>query len=118
MLFRKEKIEKKQPGRPKALSQEFVDSFKPHIEDLTKDERGIIELKKDEKIALARKGLQQAAIELKKFLKIRKPRDAGNILHFQRITRKEWLAADKSAKARGAKLKGVPKKRKAKAKKR
>ena len=53
----------------------------------------------------------QAGEESKKYVKVRKPRGAGNVLQFERITRKAYIAAKQSAAARGAKLKGMTKKK-------
>ena len=115
-VFKQQSIEKKKPGRPAGIPQEVVDEYKQYIEQLEKGSEGILEFKKDENINQARKALQQAGEELKKYVKVRKQRGSDNALKFQQITRKEWVEAKQKAKARGAKLKGKPKAKKATAK--
>jgi hypothetical protein len=120
-VFTQEKIEVKKPGkrgRAKAvIPREVIDEYKGYIGQLEKSSRGILEFKKEENINQARKALLQAGVELKRYVRIRKPRGAANTLQFERISAKEWGAARKAAKARGAKMKGKPK-AKAKRKKR
>jgi hypothetical protein len=115
-VFKQEKIEVKKPGRPGGIPQEMVDEYKEYITQLAKGNRGTLEFKKDENVNQARKALLQAGVELKRYVRARKPRGGANVLHFERISAKEWGAARKSAKARGAKMKAKPK-AKAKAKK-
>lgn len=117
-VFKQEKIEVKKPGRPAGIPQEVVDEYKEYIAKLEKGSRGILEFKKDENINQARKALLQAGVELKRYVRARKPRGSANVLQFERISAKQWGAARKVAIDRGAKMKGKPKaKRKAKAKK-
>lgn len=117
-VFKQAKIEVKKPGRPAGIPQEVVDEYKEYITKLEKGSRGILEFKKDENINQARKALRQAGVELKRYVRVRKPRGSNNVLQFERITGKEWTAAQKVVKDRGAKLKGKPRaKAKAKAKK-
>ena len=120
--FTQQKIEEKKPGKPKGIPQEVIDEYKPYIEQLEKGNEGTLEFTKSENITQGRKALIEAGIQLKKYLKVRKPRGADNILNFQIITKKEFDEAKKKAAARGAKvakaLKGKPRaKKKAKAKK-
>ena len=125
--FTKEKKPEK-AGRTPAIPQEMIDEYKGFIEQTDKEEVGTLEFDEGEDIKLGRKALQQAGEESKKYVKVRKPRGKDNVLEFEQITRTEWAAARKAAKARGAKIrKGAaespeaeakPKaKRKAKAKK-
>jgi hypothetical protein len=93
--------------KKKGLDQAVVDQFKPYIEKLEKNHTGRLEFGKTENIAVGRKALDQAGVELKKYIKVRKPRGSDNVLEFQRITRKEYVASKASAKARGAKLKSA-----------
>lgn len=88
--------EVKKAGRKSAISQELIDSYKPFIEKLGRKEVGILEFGKNEKISIGRKALLAAAEELKKFIKVRKPRGTGNVLQFERIT-----AAQAKNKAKG-----------------
>ena len=116
-VFKQEKIEVKKPGRLAGIPQEVVNESKEYISKLEKGSRGILEFKKGENINQARKALLQAGVELKKYVRVRKPRGSANVLQFERITAKQWGASRKVAKERGAKLKGKPKaKRKAKKK--
>lgn len=123
-VFKQEKIEVKKPGRrgraKAVIPKEVIDEYKSYINQLEKGSRGALEFKKGENVNQARKALLQAGVELKKYVKVRKPRGSANVLHFEKISAKEWGAAKKAAKARGEKLKGKPKakaKIKAKAKK-
>lgn len=115
-VFRQEAIEVKKPGRPAGIPQEIVDEYKGYIGQLEKGNRGTLEFKKDENINQARKALLQAGVEMKRYVRVRKPRGSANVLQFERISAKQWGAARKMAKARGEKLKRKPK-AKAKAKK-
>ena len=103
--FSQEPIEVKKPGRPAGIPQEVIDEYKGYIEQIEKGNRGTLEFKNDENINQARKALVQAGEESKNYVKVRKPRGAENVLQFERITRKEYVAAKQSAAARGAKLK-------------
>lgn len=94
----------------------MVDEYKEYIGKLEKGNIGTLEFKKGENVNLARRALKQASVELKKYVRIRKPRGAANTLQLEHITKAQWAAAQKVAKERGAKLKGKPK-AKAKAKK-
>lgn len=78
--------EVKKAGRKSAISQELIDSYKPYIEKLSRKEVGVLEFGKNEKINIGRKALLAAAEELKKYIKVRKPRGATNVLQFERIT--------------------------------
>ena len=90
--------EVKKAGRKSALSQELIDSYKPYIEKLSRKEVGVLEFGKNEKISIGRKALLAAAEELKKYIKVRRPRGATNVLQFERIT-----AAQAKNKAKGRK---------------
>lgn len=117
-VFKQEKIEVKKPGRPAGIPQEVVDEYKEYITKLEKGSRGILEFKKGENVNQARKALLQAGVELKRYVRVRKPRGTANVLQFEKISAKQWGAYRKVAKERGAKLKGRPKaKAKAKRKK-
>ena len=78
--------EVKKAGRKSAVSQELIDSYKPYIEKLSRKDVGVLEFGKNEKINIGRKALQAASEELKKFIKVRRPRGATNVLQFERIT--------------------------------
>ena len=108
-VFTQQPIETKKPGGPAGIPQEVIDEYKTYIEQLEKGSRGILKFNADENMALARRALQQAGEESKKYVKVRKPRGEENVLQFERITRTEWLAAQKMAQDRGAKLKGTAK---------
>jgi len=114
--FSQAPIEVKKPGRPKGIPQEIIDEYKPFIEQLEKGNAGSLEFGKNENITQGRKALVEAGIQLKKYIKVRKPRGQDNILTFQQITKKEFDEAKKKAEVRGAKLRGK-KRTKAKAKK-
>jgi len=115
--FKQQPIEVKKPGRPKGIPQEVIDEYKPFIEQLEKGNEGTLEFGKNENITQGRKALVEAGIQLKKYVKVRKPRGADNILTFQQITKKEFDEAKKKAAARGAKLKGKPRGKKKASKK-
>lgn len=119
-IFTQQKIESKARGRAAAsIPKEVIAEYKKYIEQLEKKSVGTLEFKKgDIDINQARKAMLQAAVELKQYVRVRKPRGAGNILNFEHITKKEFLAKQKVAVERGKKLRGKPKiRRKAKAKK-
>ena len=116
-IFSQEKKESKKRGRvAKGIPQEIINEYKEFISKLEKKSVGTLSFKKGENINLARKALIQASVELKKYVRVRKPRGTASVLSFEHISRKEFVAALKVAAERGKKLKGVPKKRKAKAK--
>ena len=105
-------------ARQKGIPQEVVDEYKLFIEQLEKGNVGTLEFGKNDNINQGRKALVEAGVQSKKYVKVRKPRGADNILAFERITKKEFDDAKAKAAARGAKLKGKPRaKKKAKAKK-
>ena len=117
--FSQKPIEVKKPGKPKGIPQALVDEYKLFVDGLDKGNIGTLEFKKDENINLARKALVQAGEELKKYVRVRKPRGQESVLEFQRITRQGYVEAKMKNKERGAKIKkakATPKK-KAKAKK-
>jgi hypothetical protein len=121
-VFSQKKIEVKKPGRrgraKAVIPQEVIDEYKSYIGQLEKGSLGVLEFKKNENINQARKALLQAGVELKKYVRVRKPRGSANTLQFEKISAKQWGAAKKAAKARGKKLAGKPKaKAKAKRKK-
>lgn len=102
---KKEKKVRKKARKKAGILQEVIDEYKGYIEQLGKNTVGMLEFKKDENINLGRKALNQAGEESKKYVKVRKPRGATNVLQVERITRKEWADAKNKAKARGAKVK-------------
>ena len=108
-VFRQEPIEEKKPAKPAGIPQEVIDEYKLYIQELEKGSRGVLEFNEDEDISLARKALQQAGEEAKKYVKVRKPRGKDNVLQFERITRNEWLEAKQKVQDRAAKLKDKPK---------
>lgn len=97
--------------RAKGLPQEVIDQYKPYVEELTKGNEGTLVFGKSENIALGRKALVEAGVQLKKYVAVRKPRGLDNTLNFRRITKKEFDASKSKAKARGAKLKSRPRKK-------
>lgn len=115
--FSQEKIPtktQKKATRKKGIAQEIIETFKTYVEQLEMNHIGKLTFSAGESIAQGRKALIEAGVQLKKHLKVRKPRGEANALEFQQITAKEFNAAKAKAKARGAKLKGVPKKTTAK----
>ena len=104
-VFRQQRVEKKEPGKPAGIPQEVIDEYKSYIDQLEKGSQGILTFNQGENIALARRALQQAGEESKKYVKVRKPRGEANVLQFQRITKTEWMAAKKMARDRVAKRK-------------
>lgn len=116
-VFTQVKKEAKKRGRTGGIPQDVIDTFKEYISKLEKGSIGTLEFKKDENINQGRKALLQGGVELKKYVRVRKPRGKSNVLVFERITAKQWGASRKAAMDRGAKLKGKPKaKRKARKK--
>ena len=104
-VFKQKSKEEKQ-RKKLGIPQEVIDEYKKYIEQLERKNIGILEFKKNENINLARKALLQAGEELRKYVKVRKPRNEENVLHFERITQKEWREARKKTRTRGAKLRG------------
>ena len=100
--------EKKKKAARKGIAQDVVDSYKSYVEALEKNSIGTLTFGANENLALGRKALIEAGIQLKKYIKVRKPRGGANVLQIQRITAKEFNAAKNKAKERAAKLKGVP----------
>lgn len=107
-VFSQHPKEVKKVGR-KGIAQEVVDEYKPYVQELEKGSIGRLEFKKDENINLARKALKEAGIQLKKQVKIRKPRGEDNILLFERATRKRRAAVQKVAPKKEAKPKAKKK---------
>ena len=101
---KKEPKEVKQRGIP----QEVIDTYKPFVEGLEKDEEGRLTFEEGESIVQGRKALVAAGVELNKYVKARKPRGSDNELVFEIITRTEFMEAKRMAAERGAKLKGKP----------
>ena len=114
--FTKEKKPEK-AGRTPAIPQEMIDEYKGFIEQTDKEEVGTLEFDEGEDIKLGRKALVEAGIQLRKYVKVRKPRGAENSLLFERITKKEFDEAKAKAEAKAEKLRGKPRAKKAKAKK-
>lgn len=103
--FTQEPVEKK-AGKVTGVPQEVVDQYKGFIEKLEKDNVGRLEFDKGEDINLGRKALQEASIQLKKYVKARKVRGSGNVLMFERISKREFDEAKKRVEARVAKMRG------------
>jgi len=101
-------VPKEQKAIQKGVAQEVVDEYKSFIEDIdkAKDQDGILEFSKDENMALGRRALQEAGIQMKKYVKVQKVRKEDNKLKVTRITKKEYDEAREVAEARGAKLRG------------
>ncbi|NKB68655.1 MAG: hypothetical protein GKR89_16450 [Candidatus Latescibacteria bacterium] len=113
--FSKEK--KPEKAQKNSISQALVDDYKEYVGEIGKGEIGRLEFAADENMAGGRKALVEAGVQLRRWVKVRKPRDADNVLLVERITKQEFDAARAKAAARGAKLKGQPRpKAKAKAK--
>ena len=91
---------------PKTLPEEVIKEYREYIDQLEKGNAGILEFKEGENMNLARRALQQAGEESKKYVKVQKVRGEDNKLKFWKISKQEWDAARKSAAARGAKLRG------------
>ena len=88
------------------IPQETVDGYKKFIEQLEKGNVGKLEFDKGEDIALGRRALQEASIQLKKYVKARKVRGSDNVLAFERISKREFDEARKQVEARVAKMRG------------
>jgi hypothetical protein len=96
--------------KQKGIPQDVVDEYKPYIEQLEKGNQGALEFGEGEDVKLGRKALVEAGVQLKQYVKVRKPRGQENVLNFVLITKKEYDEAKKKAEARGAKLRGKRKK--------
>lgn len=92
-----------QKAQKKGISQEVVDQYKKYIEQLDRNNVGLLEFGKTENIELARKALEQAGEELRKYVKIRRKR-GERILQFERLTQHEWKEKKKRDKARADKI--------------
>ena len=103
-------------GRIEFLYPELVDTYKPFIAKTKGSQIGILEFGKDEDIAIGRKVLIEAARQMRKYIKVRKPRNAGNILQFERITAAE-ARKKKVGKQQAAKKQPKPAAKKKSAKK-
>ena len=103
-IFRVQSKERK-TARQIEIPRELIDEYKGYIEQLEKNTVGILEFGKEENIILGRKALLQAGEEAKKYVKVRKSRGQDDILLVERITRKEWMEANKRAKERGVNVK-------------
>ena len=102
----------------KQIDPEVIELFQKEIDKLKKGSNEIILRFTDKKdMTLARNALNQAGIQSKKYVRVRKERGTENSLVMQRISKQELDAADKKAKARGAKLKGKKRAKKKTAKK-
>lgn len=111
--------EKTGPGA-KAIPEDVIQQFKERLEPLEKGKEGVFKLQDKKELVLARRTIQEAALQLKRFwVKVRKERGTGSVLLVQRVSKREYDEAQKKAAARGAKLRGKRKaqpKAKAKAK--
>jgi hypothetical protein len=107
--FTQQQIEKK-TAKPKGIPEEVIAEYKKFIEALEKGNEGRLEFKEGENIAQARKALVEAGNQTKKYVRVRKPRGADNVLTFVQISKKEFDEAQAKAKARGEKLRGKRKK--------
>ena len=102
----KRPIEEKKPGRP-AIDPKALEDCKRVIKGLERGVELLLKFKDPKQISLGRRALQEAGIQEKIWLKVRKERGSDNILVAQRITKQEYDEAAKMAAARGAKLKGI-----------
>jgi hypothetical protein len=102
-VFTQKKIEKKQP-KQKGISQEVIDSYKPYIDELQKEHEGLLEFRPEEKIAVGRKALIEAGVQLKKYVKVSKVRGVDNQLKFILISKKEYDEAVAKSAAKGEKI--------------
>ena len=102
--FTQSKIEEKKPGKPKGIPTEVIEQYMKFVDQLEKGNEGQLEFAEGENIVQARKALVEAGIHCKKYLKVRKPRGADNILTFVLISKKEYEEAQAKAKARGEKV--------------
>ena len=103
--FTQESLEQK-AVKAAAIPLQMIDEYRQYIEQLEKGNAGILEFGKDENMALARKALQEAGVQSKKYVKVQKVRGQDNKLKFWLITKKEYDEAIEKAKARGEKLRG------------
>lgn len=109
-VFSQQPKETKKPGRP-GIPQEIVDEYKQYVQELEKGSIGRLEFKQDEDITQARKALKEAGIQLKKQVKIRKPRGEDGVLLFERAARKRRAAAQKTAPRKESKPRARAKKK-------
>ena len=86
-----------------AVPQELVDEYKQYVEQLEKGNVGLLEFNKTENIDQARKALEEAAEQLRKYVKIRRKR-GENALQFQQITQREWQDKKRRSKERASKI--------------
>lgn len=103
-VFSQQEKEVKKRGK-RGIPQEVVDEYKKYIDDLKKGNTGRLEFGKTENVNLARKALKEAGIQLKRQVKIRKPKGEANVLVFERVARKKRAVARKVAPTKTAKTK-------------
>lgn len=103
----------RQRAAAKGIPQEVIDAHKQFIEGLEKGNVGLLEFGKDESLAQSRKALVEAGVQLKKYVKTQKVRGEDNKLKFWQISKKEYDDAKAVAEARGEKLRGKRKPKKA-----
>jgi hypothetical protein len=109
--FTQSKIEETQ-AKPKGIPNEVIEQYMEYVKALEKNNEGKLEFEEGENIAQARKALVEAGLHCKKYIKVRKPRGADNILTFVLITKKEYDESQAKAKARGEKVSKAAKARK------
>ena len=103
-VFSQQVKEVKKRGK-RGIPQEVIDEYMKYIEDLKKENTGRLEFGKAENINLARKSLKEAGIQLKRQVKIRKPKGEANVLVFERVARKKRAVARKAAQTKSTKSK-------------
>ena len=101
----KRPIQQKKRGKP-TIDPKALEDCKKVIKGLERGIELLLKFKDPNQISLGRRALQEAGIQEKIWLKVRKERGSDAILVVQRITKQEYDEAAKMAAARGAKLKG------------
>ena len=113
----KRPIQVKKPGKP-SVDPQAVEDCRKVIKGLERGVELLLKFKDPKQLSLGRRALQEAGLQEKIWLKVRKDRGSDDILVAQRISKGEFDEAQKKAKARGAKLKGKKRAKKKAAKKR
>ena len=98
-IFTQQKKLSKKKGRPAApkIPEPLLKEMKEILSQLQRNSVGTLEFKKTENINLGRKALLQAAVESKKYVKVKRVR-GGSTLSFERITAAEAKKMGKKKK--------------------
>ena len=98
-------IQEKKPGKS-SIDPQAVEDCRKVVKGLERGVELLFKLKDPKQLSLGRKALQEAGLQEKIWLKVRKERGSDSILVVQRITKQEFDETARKAKERGAKLKG------------